>query len=55
MTYAFASGLEVSACGRNIFDDRYLNNVFDSVAQPLSISGYSNQPRTYGVSVRYRF
>ena len=55
LTYAFDMGLEVSVWGRNLLDDRYLVGIFDSVAQSRSISGYSNQPRTYGVSARYKF
>ena len=41
--------------GRNLLDDRYLNLIFDSPAQTGSISGYINQPRTYGVSARFRW
>ncbi|MGB4345991.1 MAG: TonB-dependent receptor, partial [Burkholderiaceae bacterium] len=55
ITWAMASGLEITAWGRNITNDRYLLNVFDSPAQPQSITGYTNQPRTYGGTVRYRF
>jgi len=55
LTYAFDSGLEVTVWGRNLLNDRYLNRLFDSVAQPLAISGYPNVPRTYGVSARYRW
>lgn len=47
--------LELKAWGRNLFNDRYLLSIFDSVAQPFAISGYPNQPRTYGVTARYRF
>lgn len=54
-TYALASGLEFTLWGRNVFDDRYITTIFDSVAQSQSVSGYSNQPRTYGMGVRYRF
>jgi hypothetical protein len=32
-----------------------IRQIFDSPAQIGSISGYPNQPRTYGASVRYRF
>jgi iron complex outermembrane recepter protein len=49
------NGLELSAWGRNVLDDRYLSLIFDSPAQTGSISGYPNQPRTYGVSARYRW
>jgi len=55
LTYAMEMGLELSVWGRNLLDDRNLTTVFDSVAQAGSISGYVNQPRTYGVSARYRF
>ena len=55
ITFAMHNGLELTAWGRNITNDRYLINIFDSVAQPYSISGYTNQPRTYGGTVRYRF
>jgi outer membrane receptor protein involved in Fe transport len=55
LTYAFEMGLELSVWGRNLLDHRYLLGIFDSVAQSQSISGYTNQPRTYGVSARYRF
>ena len=50
-----SNGFEVTAWGRNLFNDRYINQIFDSTAQAGSISGYINQPRTYGVSARYRF
>ena len=55
LTYALASGLELSVWGRNLLDNRYLLAVFDSVAQSGSLSGYRNQPRTYGVSARFKF
>jgi len=55
LTYAMANGLEVSLWGRNLLNDRTILQIFDSPAQPGSISGYPNQPRTYGVSARYAF
>ncbi len=54
-TYAFAMGLELSVWGRNLTDDRYITTIFDSVAQSGSISGYPNQPRTYGAAVKFKF
>lgn len=54
-TLALQNGVELTVWGRNLLDDRYLAAVFDSVAQPGSISGYVSQPRTYGATVRYRF
>lgn len=54
-TYAMANGLELTVWGRNLLDDRFLIQAFDSPAQVGSISGYPNQPRTYGASVRFRW
>lgn len=55
LTWAMHNGIEFSVWGRNILNHRWLLNIFDSVAQPGSISGYVNQPRTWGGTVRYRF
>ena len=41
--------------GRNLTDDKYLLSAFPSVAQSGSFSGYPNQPRTFGVTVRKAF
>ncbi|WP_423142326.1 TonB-dependent receptor [Parablastomonas sp. CN1-191] len=55
LTYAMKNGLELSVWGRNLLDNRYLQDIFDSVAQNKSVSGYVNQPRTYGVAARFKF
>nr|WP_091146907.1 TonB-dependent receptor [Novosphingobium sp. CF614] len=55
LTYAMANGVELSVWGRNLLDDRTILQIFDSPAQPGSITGYPNQPRTYGAAARYRF
>jgi iron complex outermembrane receptor protein len=55
ITYAMDMGLELSVWGRNLLDDRDRTDIFDSTAQTGSISGYTNQPRTYGVSGRFKF
>lgn len=55
ITLAFDNGLSVSAWGRNLTDDAYITTLFPSVAQSGSLSGYRNQPRTYGVSARFKF
>ncbi|MBO6767746.1 MAG: TonB-dependent receptor [Erythrobacter sp.] len=55
LTYAFDMGLELTVWGRNLLDDRFLTTVFPAVAQGQAISGYPNQPRTYGVAARFRF
>jgi len=41
--------------GRNLNDDDYLIQAFPSVAQTGSFSGYPNEPRTYGITVRKNF
>ncbi|WP_379920776.1 TonB-dependent receptor [Erythrobacter sp. R86502] len=55
ITYAMEMGLEFTLWARNLLDDRYITTIFPSVAQGQSISGYPNQPRTYGGLVRFRF
>ncbi len=55
LTYHLHGGLEVSVWGRNLTNDRYITVIFDSPAQSGSVSGYPNQPRTYGVSALYKF
>ncbi len=55
LTYHLHGGLEVSVWGRNLTDDRYITVIFDSPAQAGSVSGYPNEPRTYGVSALYKF
>ncbi|WP_291071204.1 TonB-dependent receptor [Hyphomonas sp.] len=49
------NGLAVTLWARNIADEEYVTVAFPSVAQAGSISGYPNQPRTFGVTVRKRF
>jgi outer membrane receptor protein involved in Fe transport len=49
------NGLGVSIWGRNIFDDQYITVAFPAVAQAGSLTGYPNQPATYGVTVRKSF
>ncbi len=55
IAYEFDNGLAISVWGRNLLNDRNFATVFDTPAQPRGISGYLNDPRTYGASVRYRF
>ena len=55
ITLALGNGFELTAWGRNLTDAAYLTTIFPSVAQAGSLSGYRNQPRTYGGSLRYRF
>ena len=55
ITYALDMGLEFSIWGRNLLDDRYITTIFPAVAQGEAISGYPNQPLTYGGTVRFKF
>lgn len=55
ITYAMMNGIEFSLWGRNLTDNRYLIQIFDSVAQSGSVSAYPNQPRTYGASIRFKW
>lgn len=50
-----SNGLSVAIWARNLLDDQRITTAFPSVAQAGSISGYPNQPRTYGVTLRKRF
>ncbi len=60
------NGFELMVWGRNLTDDEYLLSAFPSVGQADprpdhfggtldSFSGYTNAPRTYGVTVRKKF
>jgi outer membrane receptor protein involved in Fe transport len=51
----FSNGFELNLWGRNLNDDEFLLSAFPSVAQAGSFSGYPNQPRTYGLTVRKVF
>ena len=52
---SFDNGIELNLWGRNLNDDEYLLSAFPSVAQAGSFSGYPNQPRTYGLTLKYNF
>ncbi len=55
VTLRLNNGLEVGAFARNLLDDQFITTVFDGVAQAGTVSGYPNQPRTYGGVVRFKF
>lgn len=55
LTLALNNGVELVAYARNLLDDRYITTIFDGVAQAGTVSGYPNQPRTYGGTVRFKF
>ena len=54
-TLRFGNGMQFSLWGRNLTGAKYLATIFPSVVQAGSVSGYPNQPRTYGVSAKYKF
>ena len=51
----FDNGLGVRFWARNITDDRSFTSAFPGVIQAGTVNTYPNQPRTYGVSLRYNF
>ena len=55
LTFVADAGFEIAGWVRNLTNERYLTTIFPGVAQPGTISGYPSQPRTYGVTARYRF
>ena len=54
-TVALTNGFELGVWGRNITNAQYLTTIFNAVAQSGSVSGYPSQPRTYGVTGRFKF
>lgn len=53
--YELENGLSFTIWGRNLLDHRDVGVVFDTPAQPRGISGYPNDPRTYGATVRFKW
>ena len=49
------SGFTATLWARNLTDEDYLISAFPSVAQAGSFSGYRNEPRTFGVTLRKDF
>ena len=52
---SFDNGIELNFWGRNLNNDEYIQQAFPSVAQAGSFSAYPNQPRTYGLTLKYNF
>ncbi len=52
---SWENGFEAMLWGRNLNNDEFLLSAFPSVAQNGSYSGYPNQPRTYGLTLRKYF
>jgi len=55
LAYEMDNGLSLSVWARNLLDHRDLGTIFDTPAQPRGISGYPNDPRTYGATARFRW
>lgn len=55
ITLQLANGLEIGAFARNLLNEQFALTIFPGVAQPGTVSGYPNPPRTYGGLIRYRF
>lgn len=55
LSYEMDNGLTLSVWGRNLLDHRELGTIFDTPAQPRGISGYPNDPRTYGATAKFRW
>ena len=55
MGLSVTDNIDVMVWGRNLTDDDYLLSAFPAVAQGISVSGYPNQPRTYGITLTAYF
>ncbi len=55
LSFSWNDRFELMLWGRNLTDDEFLQSAFPSVAQAGSMSGYPNQPRTYGLTLRTSF
>lgn len=53
--YEMDNGFSLEVWARNLLNDRNVETIFDSVAQPKAVSGYPNDPRTYGVTARFKW
>ncbi len=53
--FNFENGVGVRFWGRNLSDDRSFTSAFPGVIQAGTVNAYPNEPRTYGVSLRYNF
>jgi outer membrane receptor protein involved in Fe transport len=53
--YEMDNGITVEVWSHNLLNDRNILTIFDSVAQPQGVSGYPNDPRTYGITARFKW
>lgn len=55
VTLKLENGFSIGVWGRNLTDDEHITTIFPGVAQSGTLSGYRNQPRTYGAVAKYKF
>jgi len=55
LTYVLDNGIQASVFARNLFDNDIQTGAFDGVAQGGTVSGFRNNPRTFGGTLRYKF
>jgi outer membrane receptor protein involved in Fe transport len=55
VTLVLNNKLDITLWGRNLTNEAWVTTIFPGVAQAGTLSGYRNQPRTYGGLLRYRF
>ena len=53
--FSWENGFELQGWMRNALNDKYLIQSFPTTAQQGSFTGYLNEPRTYGVTIRKKF
>ncbi len=53
--FTWPSQTSVTLWGRNILDEQYITGAFPAIAQGGSVSGFTNQPASYGITIRQRF
>jgi outer membrane receptor protein involved in Fe transport len=54
LTWRSGRGFDVVLWGQNLLDAQWLVQAFPGVLQPGTISAYPNEPRTYGMTLRFR-
>lgn len=53
--YEMDNGVTIEVWSHNLLNNRNILTIFDAVAQPHAVSGYPNDPRTYGITARYKW
>ncbi|OSZ62753.1 TonB-dependent receptor [Sphingomonas sp. IBVSS1] len=55
VTLVLDNKIDISLWARNLTNQAWITTIFPGVAQAGTLSGYRNQPRTFGGLVRWRF